>query len=957
MQEALDWTEQTFLLSGTSSTYQIAFEHTDNYGYGVGIDDITIGAPPSCLPVTGLNVSALDTTSLTFVWTDADNSGTTYTISYWADSGDTTEVGGISATTYTLTGLTPNTFYNISVTANCSATEASTPAFLRTKTACGGIAVPFAEGFEGSTVGQAPDCWMLVSTAGVSEMNYYTYDYETTQYPIVQNNGHNNSSKSLLFKAESNNDTIVIASPAAIPLAGNGIYVSFWSNAYEYSFYGSLTFEAGVVTSPTDRSSFVPLLTVTDRSNIYVLHEFTTASLDAAASYYVAFRYVSPSSYGYVRLDDITIREDNGCNRPAMAWIDSVAPYSANLRWSNAGGATTAYDLFYSTTNSLDGAQVVSGLTDTSYTLAGLTPQTTYYAWVRTACGSDSADAKAIGSFTTQLTCASVVNVAVGETSYTAVQVNWDYDNNQGFASQGAMLTLTNLSDSTEAPVVVTVDEETTSYIFTDLQPSSSYAIAITNTCNTGSQVDSAAVVTVATMTQSCATIDGGSESTSTYVNPFNANYNYGYSQNLYTREEMPSIDTIHGIAFKALSNYGSPITIDVYLANTAQTSLANGLVPYSSLVRVATNYSYSISEGWNVITFDSAFVYDGVGSLVVAVDNNTGDYDGNLYWMHHPTENAQSASNYSDGTNYNPATVTSLGSPVNYALDIQFVAACEIPTCFAPLGLTVTDSDTATISVSWSTSGTESSFVLGYMGSSDSTYTYLTAVSDTFYTFTNLDVATTYSLRVGSICGADTLWSRLTATTSCGTIAISNDSPYAENFDAYAEEVLPPCWDYDPSSITHFDGGLFWRSSRGGDIAVLPTLGAPLNDLEVTFKAKMGTPAQGDRWVIGAANSQGQLLEWIDTTPINPNQSRSDFVWFTVRLNNYTGNGTRIAITHTYTGSDWSLLDDLTVRYIPQCLPVAGLAGHNLIHADSMYFSWSNPGGAGSFDVAYDTL
>ena len=36
------WTKATYMLPETNATYQIAFEMTDGYGYGVGIDDITI---------------------------------------------------------------------------------------------------------------------------------------------------------------------------------------------------------------------------------------------------------------------------------------------------------------------------------------------------------------------------------------------------------------------------------------------------------------------------------------------------------------------------------------------------------------------------------------------------------------------------------------------------------------------------------------------------------------------------------------------------------------------------------------------------------------------------------------------------------------------------------------------------------------------------------------------------
>ena len=41
------WTEASYVLPNPSATYQIAFEMTDGYGYGVGIDDITIEDAPT----------------------------------------------------------------------------------------------------------------------------------------------------------------------------------------------------------------------------------------------------------------------------------------------------------------------------------------------------------------------------------------------------------------------------------------------------------------------------------------------------------------------------------------------------------------------------------------------------------------------------------------------------------------------------------------------------------------------------------------------------------------------------------------------------------------------------------------------------------------------------------------------------------------------------------------------
>ena len=112
-------TEEGIALPNPSSTYQIAFEHTDNYGYGLGIDAVSILPPATCPKPTGLNVALTpgDGTVATLSWTsDADA---------WQICLNGDETNLIPATTnpYTLTGLTPETTYTAKVRANCGSEQ------------------------------------------------------------------------------------------------------------------------------------------------------------------------------------------------------------------------------------------------------------------------------------------------------------------------------------------------------------------------------------------------------------------------------------------------------------------------------------------------------------------------------------------------------------------------------------------------------------------------------------------------------------------------------------------------------------------------------------------------------------------------------------------------------------------------------------------------------------------
>ena len=118
------WTEDTIILPNTSATYQVGFEMTDDYGYGVAIDDITImgTAGASCDNPTLSTTTATETTA-TFSWA-SEASGFEVAIvegAWVAPASGTT----VADTTYTFTGLTASTQYTLGVRAVCGSSNYS----------------------------------------------------------------------------------------------------------------------------------------------------------------------------------------------------------------------------------------------------------------------------------------------------------------------------------------------------------------------------------------------------------------------------------------------------------------------------------------------------------------------------------------------------------------------------------------------------------------------------------------------------------------------------------------------------------------------------------------------------------------------------------------------------------------------------------------------------------------
>ena len=130
---AATWTVANLIIPGT--VYQVAFEYTDNYGYGLGIDSVVF-TPMSgsfCFPVADLAVDSVTATSVFLSWSDENNTGATYSI--YGDEGNVIATN-VAGTSYEVTNLIALTGYTFGVAANCSAEESSDVATIGAVTGC-----------------------------------------------------------------------------------------------------------------------------------------------------------------------------------------------------------------------------------------------------------------------------------------------------------------------------------------------------------------------------------------------------------------------------------------------------------------------------------------------------------------------------------------------------------------------------------------------------------------------------------------------------------------------------------------------------------------------------------------------------------------------------------------------------------------------------------------------------
>ena len=149
----------------------------------------------------------------------------------------------------------------------------------------------------------------------------------------------------------------------------------------------------------------------------------------------------------------------------------------------------------------------------------------------------------------------------------------------------------------------------------------------------------------------------GGNGGTSTNENlPSHSNYNYTYSEQIYTSNELGGEGLITSIAFY---NGGSEKTrsYDFYLKATTKSSFSdkNDWIAISASDMVFSGSVTLVANDWTTITLSTPFAYDGTSNVVLATDDNTGSYSEGMACSVFSTSSNQAMYVRSDNTNYDP--------------------------------------------------------------------------------------------------------------------------------------------------------------------------------------------------------------------------------------------------------------------------------------------------------------
>ena len=339
----------------------------------------------SCYPVRNLTVSNIGPSGCTLTWMDTSNSGASYII---YDMSDTTVLDVVTDTSYTLAGLTANTPYEIGVRTDCGAGDTSSWRRITFRTACDYIStVPVTEDFESYGTGSTafPTCWYkLGSTADRPYVN------ATTSY------GHNNT-HGLYFYATAGGYCYGIMPPVDPTLDLTTLQVHFWARQYSTSY--NCDFVVGVMTDPTDATTFVAIDTVHPAGTTYEDYEIPFINYTDTGSYiaFSAIQHPGTSTDIYMMLDDVTLEEIPACPRPVGLGVDGVTSDSVYLHVNDV--VNTEWLVVYGPAGFNPDTAVVNVIntTDNTLSIGDLTPNTAYDIYVMAICPSgDTTDGRFI---------------------------------------------------------------------------------------------------------------------------------------------------------------------------------------------------------------------------------------------------------------------------------------------------------------------------------------------------------------------------------------------------------------------------------------------------------------------------------------------------------------------------------------------------------------------------------
>lgn len=383
-------TEYTVDFTATDITdTRLAFRHNTPGTYNtIYIDNVVWEPIPSCSDISGTMVTALTPDTASISWTpgsDETEWDVVYGLSAVTDPGTLTPISPAPTTTdATLSGLTANTTYKVWVRSVCGDQNGAWIGPITFNTPCLPVD-SFSENFDTLVTGVLPACWSAIKNGtGVSQYAYVfttDYNFNTPSRSIIINNSNST--------AESN---LVLVSPNLSNVAAGTHRVKFFAKSSGTA--GNL--QVGTVDNTTGNAVFteVEAVAITSTHTEYAVNFTAYDGTDT----HIAFRHNTPGTYTSIWIDDIRWEVAPLCADVTNIAFADITTETVNVSWEPQGDETN-WQVVYGPSTVTDPTTLTPSdlLTTPDFAMTGLTENTVYKVWVRSACGAPNGDGMWMG--------------------------------------------------------------------------------------------------------------------------------------------------------------------------------------------------------------------------------------------------------------------------------------------------------------------------------------------------------------------------------------------------------------------------------------------------------------------------------------------------------------------------------------------------------------------------------
>ena len=344
------WKEDTvYFSSTTSSFFQIAFEASDNLGYGVVLDAIRVRSLPTCDQPANITVSEVSQEKALLTWTgsfDADSFDIVVSQVQLAEVSADAEGVVFAAVSddfrQQVTGLTLGTEYYAYIRSYCGEqiTDWTEAAFATSSL----VKLPYEENFNVEYQASAwpqPKGWTCGTDLYTNkEMQALPFINQGTSTSSLGNYSMDNTT-SLIFSGRAGGISTVIpgenwvyaATPEIDEPTLQGVEVSFWATGGYY--VGRLNqgiggIIVGVMTDPANIETFVPVDTVYEPATYAFSYLTVNLKNYTGNGKFIAFLSRFDEN-NYLSIDDVKIYRPDATTRPCGIELSNITPLSFDI--------------------------------------------------------------------------------------------------------------------------------------------------------------------------------------------------------------------------------------------------------------------------------------------------------------------------------------------------------------------------------------------------------------------------------------------------------------------------------------------------------------------------------------------------------------------------------------------------------------------------------------------------